>query len=148
VLEPELFLCVAVDAGQKETLVWQASEVRRDWLPAEQLRVSVDVAFDPALERVVARRRLRFSDLVGEEAPAAGPDGEEVARVLADAARGQLGRVLPPEDSPAGRFLVRVRCLGAWMPELQLPAFDEAQLRELLPWLCHGRRSFDDLRKA
>jgi ATP-dependent helicase HrpB len=34
------------------------------------------------------------------------------------------------------------------MPELQLPPLDEADLRELLPWLCPGRRSFADLRNA
>src|SRR5205823_3829365 len=55
VVEPELFLCIDVDAGQAETLVRQASVVERDWLPAEQLRTSVDVWFDLTAERVVAR---------------------------------------------------------------------------------------------
>src|SRR5207248_1489000 len=69
VIEPELFVCVNVDAGQKETLVRQASAVRRDWLPAESVRAAVEVAFDPEGERVTARRRLRFKDLVIEESP-------------------------------------------------------------------------------
>jgi ATP-dependent helicase HrpB len=34
------------------------------------------------------------------------------------------------------------------MPELKLPAFDDGELRELLPWLCQGLRSFADLRRA
>ena len=34
------------------------------------------------------------------------------------------------------------------MPELNLPAFNEAELRDLLPWLCPGRRSFEELRHA
>jgi ATP-dependent helicase HrpB len=34
------------------------------------------------------------------------------------------------------------------MPDLQLPAFDESELRELLAWLCAGCRSFADLRNA
>src|SRR5207237_1227502 len=37
VLSPELFVCVVVDASQTESLVWQASAVQRDWLPAGQL---------------------------------------------------------------------------------------------------------------
>ena len=45
-------------------------------------------------------------------------------------------------------FLLRVRCLREWMPELGVPSFDESELREMLPWLCPGRRSFDELRKA
>ena len=39
-------------------------------------------------------------------------------------------------------YRTRVRCLCGWLPELQLPPLDEADLRELLPWLCPGRRSF------
>ncbi len=148
VIEPELFVCVVVDASQTESLVWQASAVQRDWLPAEQLRVAVDVAFDRVEERVVARRRLRFEDLVLEEIAAALPDNEQTAQVLATAAAEQLDRVLPPEDSPAGLYRRRIRCLRLWMPELQLPAFEDADLRELLPWLCPGCRSFAELRQA
>jgi ATP-dependent helicase HrpB len=148
VIEPELFVCVDVDAGQKETLVRQASAVRRDWLPAERVRAATEVAFDPEGERVTARRRLRFDDLVIEESPASLPDDAETARVLAAAAAEHLDRVLPPEDSPAATYRTRVRCLRQWLPELQLPALDEADLREVLTWLCPGRRSFAELRSA
>jgi ATP-dependent helicase HrpB len=147
VTEPELFLCIDVDASQAETLVRQASAVQRDWLPPEQLTVATDVAFDPAAERVVARRRVRFADLVIEEVPAALPDSDQVARVLAAAAQHADG-VLPSDDSPAGRFRTRVRCLRQWMPELDLPPLDDADLRALLPWICQGWRSFADLRRA
>lgn len=148
VTEPELFLGVEVDAGQAETQVRQASAVRRDWLPPEQVTVSIDVAFDPVEERVVARRRLRFLDLVLEESPAALTDNEQVAQVLAAAAREHLDQVLPPDDSSAGLWRTRVRCLRQWMPEWQLPALEDDELRDLLPWLCPGCRSFADLRKA
>jgi ATP-dependent helicase HrpB len=147
-LEPELFVCVDVDAGQAETLVRQASAVQRDWLPPESLSARVEVAFDQETERVSARRRLFFEDLVLEETPAALPADEETAAVLAAAAAERLERVLPAPDSPAGAYLTRLRCLREWLPELDLPAFDEPQLRELLPWLCHGCRSFADLRAA
>jgi ATP-dependent helicase HrpB len=148
VMAPELFVCVDVDAGGVETLVRQASAVQRDWLPPELLATRVEVGFDAETERVSARRRLYFEDLVLEETPAALPADEETARVLAAAAAGRLERVLPAAESPAGGYLTRVRCLREWLPELDLPPFDEAQLRELLPWLCHGCRSFADLRDA
>jgi ATP-dependent helicase HrpB len=148
VTEPELFVCVDVDASETETLVRQASAVQRDWLPPEQLSVATEVAFDPAAERVMARRRLRFADLVIEESQPALPEGDQVAQALTAAAAESLERVLPPSDSAAGLYLTRVRCLGLWMPELQLPAFDEADLRGLLSWLSPGCRSFADLRKA
>jgi ATP-dependent helicase HrpB len=148
VTQPELFVCVEVDAGQAEALVRQASLARREWLPAEQVHVSVDAGFDPTAERVLARRRLRFEDLVLEETTAALPDEAETARVLAAAAAANLERVLPDADSSAGLYLTRVRCLGQWLPELGLPAFDEDQLRALLPGLCAGCRSFEDLREV
>jgi ATP-dependent helicase HrpB len=148
VTEPELFLCIDVDANQTEALVRQASAVQRDWLTSERMEARNEVVFDPAAERVSAWRRLRYDDLVLEETPAALPGGEETARVLAAAAAERLDRVVPPGDSLAGLYRTRVRCLRQWMPELQLPLYEEADLRELLPGLCQGRRSFDELRSA
>lgn len=146
--EPELFLCVDVDACQNETLVRQASAVRRDWLPPEKVHSNVEVTFDPAAEQVIARRRVRYEDLLLEETQAALPEAETVARTLVAAAVERLDRVLPPADSPGGLYLTRNRCLRKWMPELELPAFNEADLRELLTWLAPRCRSFADLRQS
>jgi ATP-dependent helicase HrpB len=148
VLDAEFFLCIDVDAGQKESLVRQASAIERDWLPAEQVTSAVEIAFDAETERVAAKRRVRFVDLLIEETDAPLSDSEETARVLATAAAEHLERVIPAEDSPAGLYRTRVRCLGEWMPELQLPSLDDADMRELLTWLCHTCRSFAELRKA
>jgi ATP-dependent helicase HrpB len=148
VTEPELFLCIDVDASKTETLVRLASAVQRDWLPPEQVRVATEVAFDEEAERVTARRCVYYHDLLLEETPAHRPDDAETARVLGAAASAQLGRVVPPDDSAFGVFLRRVRCLREWMPELALPAFADAGLRELLSWLCPGKRSFEELRRA
>jgi ATP-dependent helicase HrpB len=144
----ELFLCVEVEAGKADARVRQASAVERAWLPAEQIHSRVEVAFDEQAERVTALRRTYFEDLVLEETQAPLPEDEEVARVLAEAAAGRLERVLPAADSPAGLYLTRVRCLRTWMPEWQLPEYDENELREVLGWLCPGCRSFADLRRA
>jgi ATP-dependent helicase HrpB len=148
VREPELFLCIDVDAGQGEALVRQASAIQRDWLPADRVTTSTEVAFDTHAERVSARRRVRYEDLVLEVAPAALSAGDDVARGLAAAAAEHLDRVLPPEGSPAALYLTRLRCLREWLPELGLPPCDDADLREVLAWLCHGRRSFAELREG
>lgn len=147
VTEPELFVCVDIDAGERESLVRQASAVRRDWLPAEKLTTSVEATFDETTERVTARKVLRFEDLVIEESQAALPAEEEVRRVLIEAAARDLLRVLPEDGSLARLFLTRVRCLREWMPDLALPAFDETELRELLTWVCQGCRSFAEARQ-
>jgi ATP-dependent helicase HrpB len=148
VLEPELFLCIDVDASQAETLVRQASGIERGWLPAGQMSVATEVEFEVTTERVIARRRVRFQDLLLDDTQAALPDDQETARVLAAAAVERLDRILPPDDSTAALYLTRVRCLHEWMPELQLPAFADTDLGELVTGLCHGCKSFADLRNA
>src|SRR6185436_16652747 len=69
------------------------------------------------------------------------------APLLAREAAQRLDRalMLDPDDEA---YLARVRCLREWMPELGLPDFGTDTLRELLPQLCAGCTSFDDLRKA
>jgi ATP-dependent helicase HrpB len=148
VLESPLFVCIDVDSRSAETWVRQASAIERDWLRPESVTAAIEVAFDPDTERVIARRRVRYEDLLLEESTAALPNNEEVARVLAETAAGRLERVLPPPDSAGGSLLLRVRWLREWMPELGLPAFDDAELNGLLPWLCAGCRSFEELRRA
>lgn len=148
VLEPELFLCVEVDAGtQAEARVRKASAVEAAWLPAERLRSGVDLEFDSERERVVAWKRTRYDDLViaEKEVPA---EAEAAGQALAAAAGERLERALPLDDPEVASFLTRVRCLAGWMPELGLPAFGEDEIRQLLPALAAGRRSFAELRRA
>jgi ATP-dependent helicase HrpB len=148
VTEGELFLCIDVDSRAVEAFVRQASVVQPDWLPKEMINTTIEVAFGSTTERVTAIKRWRFDDLVLEEMPAALSNNEQTAAVLATAAGMNLSKVLPAEDSDAGRYLLRVRCLREWMPELELPSFDQTELRELLTWLCAGRRSFAELRTS
>lgn len=148
VLDASLFVCIDVDSRSAEAWVRQASAIQRDWLSPSAVTAANEVTFDDAPERVSARRVLRYEDLVLEESVAALPAQEEVATVLAHAARHRLERVLPPPGSPGAAFLQRVRFLREWMPELDLPAFDEPMLGEAVTWLCSGRRSFEELRRA
>ncbi len=142
VLEPSLFLCIDMDARPTEALVRLASEVEPEWLP---LQTTVELEFDEGRERVEAWKRTRFADLVIAETEVPVQQAESV---LAEAAATRLNRALPLDDPEVAGFLARIRCLRDWMPELNLPAFDEAQLRELLPALAAGRKSFAELRRA
>jgi ATP-dependent helicase HrpB len=148
VTEPELFVCVDVDAGGADSFVRLASGVERGWLPPERVTSRIEVAFDERTEKLAARKVTRFDDLTLDETPAHIGDEDDAARVLATAAAGRLEKVLPPPDSDAGRFHTRVRCLRAWVPELNLPAFDAADLRAALESLCRGRRSLADVRNG
>jgi ATP-dependent helicase HrpB len=148
VTEAELFVCVDLEeVGKSEALVRQASLVRREWLPAERMRVTVDVEFDPSRERVVAWRRTRFDDLVLDEAATSIPPEVDAAAILAREAAVRLDRSLRLDES-AAEFVARVRFLQQAMPELDLPVFGDDPLGDLLPWLCVGCVSFDEVRKA
>jgi len=152
VLEPELFVAVDLDAGRPgvhaEALVRLASGVERDWLPAESLTTETEVAFDPERERVVAARRTRFEDLVLDEREVPVTDEAEAARVLAEAGAADLERALPLDQPAVAELRARVRFLRHWHPELELPELGDETLRELLPALATGRRSFAELRRA
>jgi ATP-dependent helicase HrpB len=154
----ELFVAVDVDAPTGaggggpvrqggEALVRLASAVELEWLPPERLSTAVEVEWDAERERVVAWKRTRYRDLVlaESEAPAASDDAE---RVLAEAAAERLASALPLADPAVSSLLARVRSLRRWMPELGLPAFDDGELRGLLPALAAGRRSFAEMRQA
>jgi ATP-dependent helicase HrpB len=143
-----LFLAVDVDRGGSEALVRQASAVERDWLPADRLVVRTEVEFDAPSRRVIARRRLYWEDLLLEESPAPLPEGEEIASILAAAAAPAIDEVFPWDDPDTAEFVNRVRCLAQWMSELALPPFDTAGLKAILPRVCRGCRSLDELRKA
>ncbi|HEV7515336.1 MAG TPA: ATP-dependent helicase C-terminal domain-containing protein, partial [Thermoanaerobaculia bacterium] len=151
VLDPELFL--AVDLGDiggrgNEALVRLASAVEPAWLPPERLGTAVELEFDARSERVIAWKRTRYEDLILAEGEAdlALVEPGEVERLLVQAAGERLDRALPLDEPGIASFLLRVRCLAAWMPELGLPAFGEAELRARLPALAAGRRSFAELR--
>ena len=44
--------------------------------------------------------------------------------------------------------MTRVRCLAEWLPELKLPTLDDTDVRGMLPALCAGSRSFEELRRG
>lgn len=142
-----LFLCVDIDGAGSDATVRQASEVLREWLPESLIRVGDELFFHPTQKQVVARRRVAFDDLVLEETPTSIADPDAAADVLFQAAQNQLDSVMPHDDEFSS-FLARGRCLRDWMPELTLPLFDDALLREVLRDLCPGRRAFSELKVA
>ncbi len=144
----DLFLAIDLDGRDVDALVRQASRIERHWLPESQITRDIELEFDEAAERVTARRRVRFLDLVLEEDQVPLPKDDRVAKVLAASAQRHFDRVQPTADSEAGRFLGRLQFLRKWMPELELPEFSETEMQERLEWLCHGCRSFEDLRRA
>ncbi|HEX4954561.1 MAG TPA: ATP-dependent helicase HrpB [Thermoanaerobaculia bacterium] len=144
----DLFVALDLDAGRRgdrsEARVRLASLVEESWL--EGVRTEIAVDFDPVRERVIARERRLFADLVlaEREVPAT---SERAAEVLVAAARERLDRAIPLAEEPLSSFLQRLRCLRSWQPELGFPAAGPEDLAGLLPGLAAGKRSLEELRR-
>jgi len=151
-------LAIDVSDGGGEASVRQASAIDMAWLDQEPLRSTnlkaanmrsvEELLFTPARRQVEARLRTYWCDLVLDETPIPIRDTAAAAAVLAREAALEADRAIPAGDSAAGRFLGRVGWLAATMPELALPTLDRAAIIGLLPAVCHGLRSLDDVARA
>jgi ATP-dependent helicase HrpB len=146
-----LFLAIDVQDAGGEADVRLASAIDREWLNEEplasaNLRASEELLWHPSRKQVEARLRTMWLDLVLDETPSQIRDTTSAAALLAREAASDLVRVQPLPDSAAGSFLARARWLAAAVPDLGLPSCDESALVEMLPDLCHGLRSFEELK--
>jgi ATP-dependent helicase HrpB len=125
-----------------------ASGVKREWLPPEQLVTEHVVLFDDAAEKLLARKQTRFADLVLDDTQGHFADESHAAEVLAAACVRLWPKAAPPPDSPAGNFLLRVRCLKEWLPDVELPDVSDEALQLILPGVCRGLRSVAAVRSG
>ena len=152
VRDAELFVAVALDAGRAgpraEALVRAASAVERAWLPPELVAAARELAWDAGRRRVIARAVIRFEDLVLEEHEIPVSDAAAASELLRERAGADLAGALPLARPAVASLLDRLRFLARARPETGVPEPDDAFLRALLPGLCAGRRSFDELARA
>lgn len=94
------------------------------------------VVWDTNTRGIAAVRETRFDRIVIESKPLAKPDPARYADALVDAVR-QLGLRALPWTPSQRQWRDRVRCLRAWMPELDgLPDLSDAALLDSLDeWL-------------
>lgn len=148
-----LFLAIDIHDGGGEASVRQASAVERPWLDLEplaaaNLRTAEELLYHPSRRQVEARLQTTWMDLVLDETPIAIGDAAAAATILAREAAAIFARVVPGPETAAGSFLARARWLAAATPDLGLPTLDEAALIGILPDICHGLRSLDELKAA
>ncbi len=98
-------------------------------------------------ERVEARERLLYEDLVLEDTRKADPDPGKAAALLAEQALARGPRAFA-EDGALDRLLARVAFASRFAAQGALPALGEEDARAALRDLCAGRRSFAGLREA
>jgi len=147
------FLAIDINDAGGEASVRLASAVEASWLEAKplaatNLRAVEELLYHPSRRQIEARLRRYWNDLVLDETPIAIRDGAAAAALLASEATPQLARHLPGADTAAGSFLARVRWLATAVPDLDLPQFSDADLALLLPVVCVGLRSLDEIATA
>jgi len=154
VRQPEFFL--ALDARQdersakREALVRVASGIEAEWLEElfpHEIRRERSAVFDETRGRVVGRGQTWYRDLLLREDDNAAVSPQKAAEVLGAAVR-PMAVDWFARDEAARNFLARVGLLRQMMPEHPWPAFDAAELGEMLAEACAGKRSLDELRRV
>jgi ATP-dependent helicase HrpB len=153
VREGELFVALRADAGRRglhaTSQVHVASAVDEAALDAAfpgLVATREEVLFDERQGAVVRRSTRRFADLTLAETQGT-PPAERAAKLLAQAAAERLELVFCP-DAAAEQLRARLRLAAAHLRDARAPWPDvgDEGLRALLPGLCQGRRSLDELR--
>jgi len=108
--------------------------------------VEVDGAvYDEKIRRVVKRRELRFRDLIMESVEGGEPCADRAAELLAErVASGELK--LKKWDAAVEQWIARLLCLREWMPELELPGFDEEDRAIALEAVCAGSFGYKQIK--
>ena len=147
---------VALDARhdernpRAEAAVRVASRIEVEWLHElfpQSIRRVESAAFDEERGKVVGLRQTFYRDLLIDETKDAAVDPAHAARALAEALRPRAREVFESDES-AANVLARVALLRAHMPEHPWPAFDDAELADLLAEASEGKRGLDDLRRS
>lgn len=152
VREPELM--VAVDAEErgsgKGVVVRLASAIEPEWLLdlyPEALQDVDRLEWNAQAGRVERITQLLYEGLALEEGRSPAPASLEAGRVLAEAALAKGVERLPDAERIAA-FRARVELLRQSFPEAELPAVDDAFIREAVASVVSTLRSLAELEQA
>ena len=108
--------------------------MKREWIEEmfpDQLAIAVEHLFDRTHKRVAAVKLVRLQDLVVHHEHQREVDPAASGRCLAEAHRKGYFE-LPLINHDVKQFIARVNLVGAALPELDFPPFDDAAVTECL----------------
>ena len=151
----EPWLCASeLKFEAKEALILRAAPLDESRLQSdfpERFIEQDHVRWDDKQNALIARREVRFDQIVLSSKSAGKVDPEQAAEALCAVVR-QKGLSLLPWSGNAQQFRERVACLREWLPELELPdASDESLMAALDTWLkpaLLGKSRLDALSNA
>ena len=129
----------------------RATAIELDWLkelfPVE-IQCTDGVAWDDMRKRVVARKEVRFRDLVLESKESdQGVNLSYAAEMLAERViGGEL--TLKNWDDAVEQWTARLNLLSHHMPELGLPSWTHEDRVAAIAQICHGSVAYKDIKEA
>jgi len=135
--------------GDVETLFTLATSIREEWLrelfPSDFSDRS-EVTFDTSTRRVVARRLVRFHDLILKAEPMTDAPPGEAAKLLAEElVRGES--LLKAWDSTVEQWITRVNAVAARFPDYSIPPIGRAERQAILEQICYGAFSYKEVKE-
>ena len=132
---------------ERQVLLTLATRIEEAWLRElfpEAIRDVIEVRFDSASRRVVARRQTTFHDLALRSEPADPPEAEAAALLAREVVAGTCP--LKHWDHPVEQWIARVNFLATSRPELALPSISDAEKLLLLEQICAGAFSYKEIK--
>jgi ATP-dependent helicase HrpB len=133
--------------GELNTILSMATAIDLDWLHElfpEDMKSELRSTFDSGIRRVIADEAVLFRDLVVSSRKV-DPPADAAARLLADEV--YSGRLqLPNWDHGVEQWILRLKLLADWCPDLHLPPIEADDRRQILEQLCFGAFACKDLK--
>ena len=134
---------------ERQVLLTMATAIKDEWLRElfpEAFAEGLEVQFDPVQRRVIARRTMRFRDLVLRSKETDQVPLDEAAVLLAQqVAAGECP--LKQWDDAVEQWIVRLNLLAGWFPEWELPPLGPEDRQTLMEQICHGAISYREIKE-
>ena len=132
---------------ERQVLLTLATRIEEPWLRElfpEAFSETVEVTFDAAARRVVARAHVSFHDLVLRNGPAEVPPERAAALLAEQVLAGTCA--LKNWDNAVEQWIARVNCAAAWFPEMAIPPITADDKRLLIEQICAGAESYKEIK--
>ncbi len=135
--------------GEREVLLTLATAIKEEWLREMfpgALAEETEVRFDSAQRRVMARKIVRFRDLILRSKDSDDVPPSQAAALLAiEVETGACP--LKKWDDSVEQWIVRLNLLAGWWPEFQLTKLEPGDRRTLLEQICYGAASYREIKE-
>ncbi len=138
-----------IEGRDVEVVLSLITVIKPEWLREvfpEGFREQSVAVWDEPTRRAYGETQRLFRDLVLESKRSEKPPLEQAAVLLATrVVKGEL--TLKNWDDAVEQWLLRVSCLAAWCPELELPIITAEDRQHMIAQICHGAVSYKEIKE-